>query len=100
MNIVLVCNLGVSTSLLVESMKKYLPEGSKVEAIPVGDIEDRINEFDIVMIGPQVAFREKRIREIAEKNGKAAGLIDPRNYGRNNGDLIVKHAQEILGTGK
>ncbi len=97
MKILLVCNLGVSTSLLVASMMKYLPLDSIVEAVPVSEIEDKINAFDIVMVGPQVAFREKSIREIAEKNGKAVGLINPIHYGRNSGDLIVEQVKKILG---
>lgn len=63
--ITIVCNLGMSTSMLVDKMAAYA-EGKGVEvdidARAFQRIDDRIKRTDILLIGPQVRHLAKKFQ--------------------------------------
>ncbi len=61
-NILLVCNAGMSTSLLIEKIEKAGVSQSieaAVEARPVEDIKEYVSDKDVILLGPQVRFKRE-----------------------------------------
>lgn len=64
--ITIICNLGMSTSMLVDKMAAYAKGKSietDIEARAFQRIEDRIGRTDILLIGPQVRHLAKKFEE-------------------------------------
>lgn len=96
MRILLICAVGMSTSLLINNMKKFAQEEDYMEACAASELSRVIDNFDIVLVGPQVRYKMKSIEEIANTNGKKAALMDMKAYGEMNGAVIYKQAQELF----
>ena len=65
LTISLICNLGMSTSMLVNKMSEYAKEKgieTDIDALPFGKISDRIDRTDILLIGPQVRHLLKKMQ--------------------------------------
>mgnify|MGYP000292646127 FL=1 len=62
--ILLACAAGMSTSLLVTKMQE-VSKKDKIFAIPVSKVDQKVNEesIDVILIGPQIRYMEKRIKE-------------------------------------
>lgn len=99
MRILLVCTLGVSTSLLVRNMQKVSPEDF-IEAQSVGDLEFNIDNFDVVLAGPQISFKYKKVEEFCKSKNKPCGLIPPTVYGRFDGEAAMKQVRELMEANK
>ena len=87
MRIHLVCSAGMSTSLLVNNMKKSAPG-------PFAALEEIVDDYDVILVGPQVRFKLDDIKEICRKHGKRCALIDMRVYGRMDGKAAVELAEK------
>lgn len=96
MKILLVCAAGMSTSLVVEKMLEYAPEGTIIESTLASEFQSRVKDFDVFLIGPQLRYRKDEFIEIAKKNGKKIGFIDPVMYGRLMGKEIYQQARDLL----
>lgn len=62
-NIVLFCAAGMSTSLLVTKMQdaaKAKGEEAEIAAYSIAEMDSVIDKADVVLIGPQIRFQEKR----------------------------------------
>lgn len=97
-NILLVCNAGMSTSLLVEKIKKYGETQSievVVEARPVDDVKSYLAEKDVILLGPQVRFKEKQIKELVD-NQIPVSVIDMSAYGTMNGEKVLNQAISLM----
>ena len=84
MNILLVCSAGMSTSLLVKKMQVESDKRGldiKIQAKPIDELENFIDSFDVVLIGPQMKYKEGYVKEIVEKKGKKCIVISPVLYG-------------------
>lgn len=89
--ILLVCNLGMSTSMLVQRMEKAAVEKEievEITAVPLTTAEKQIDEWDIVMLGPQVRHNMKQLTSIGSKTPIA--VIEMRDYGLMNGPAALK----------
>lgn len=97
MRVLLVCSGGFTTSILVENMRRVMDEKEDyVEARPVSDVKDLIDKFDVVLLGPQVRFKLKEVRQLAEAHGKKAGLLDPRFLSTLDGKGVFELAKKIM----
>ncbi|HYF94885.1 MAG TPA: PTS sugar transporter subunit IIB [Symbiobacteriaceae bacterium] len=97
--ILLCCSAGMSTSLLVEKMKKAALERQlevTIEAIPVVEFETRITEADVVLIGPQVKYRWAQFKQVADAKGKPIEVIDMMAYGMVNGPKVLDQALALM----
>ena len=66
MKILLVCAGGMSTSILMKKMETYWQEHGEelqIEAVGLGAYQDVFQNYDIVMVGPQVSYRLDEIKE-------------------------------------
>lgn len=95
--ILLACNAGMSTSLLVSRMEKAAKEKGLeviITAVGVLEAEKILNEWDIVLLGPQVRHQIKSLKEKA--NGIPVEIIDMRDYGLMNGEKVLESALRII----
>lgn len=84
MKILLVCSAGMSTSLLVERMKKTAVEKgitTSIFADSIDNLEKWINEYDVILLGPQIRYKEKYVAELSEQYGKKYSVIPATVYG-------------------
>ena len=95
--ILLVCNLGMSTSMLVQRMEKAAVEKEievEITAVPLTTAEKQIDEWDIVMLGPQVRHNLKQLTALGSKT--PIEVIDMRDYGLMNGANVLAKAIELI----
>lgn len=96
MKILLICSAGMSTSLLVNNMKKFAADGDVVDALPFGELSAKIDEYDVILLGPQIRFKLDEVRQIAAEHGKPADVIDMRVYGMMDGKAAMAQARALL----
>ena len=95
--IVLLCNGGLSTGILVKKMKAAAEAFSyecEILAAPVSDAEEEGVDADIILLGPQVRFQ----MEVVKKQVSCPVIsIEPMAYGTMNGEKALKQARKELG---
>lgn len=94
--IILVCASGMSTSLLMNKMRKAAKERDLdilVEAYPVAEVEQFAEEADVILLGPQIRHKIEDVR--SEVNCPVAS-IDLQVYGRMDGQRVIQQVMEIL----
>lgn len=98
MNILLVCAAGMSTSLVVNKMKKARTEEEEdwvIEAQPVDSLEEVIDDYDLVLLGPQIKYKANEIKKIGKEHNIPVGVVGPKDYGLGNGRNILDQAIEL-----
>lgn len=101
MKIYLFCAAGMSTSLLVSKMQKAAAEKGidvYIEAFPESKAASLGKEADIVLLGPQVKFREKSVAQALPD--KIVKVIDMRDYGLVNGEKVLMDALAAIDASK
>lgn len=99
MRILLCCAGGFSTNMLMQNMKKVVKESSKLNeedfkftAIPADGLEDEINNWDIVLVGPQISHKVDFIESITKPRNIPYVVIDKDVYGSMDGATVMKLA--------
>lgn len=96
--ILLVCSAGMSTSMLVKKMQDTANKEGKqyeVEALAVSEAETKVDEVDVILLGPQVRFQKAQVEKVA--NGKVpVDVIDMQQYGMMDGEGVLKHAESLM----
>ena len=96
--ILLVCSAGMSTSLLVNKMKSAAQDMNvevEIEALPVSECSTKINEVDIVLLGPQVRFQKGTVEKLV-KGRIPVEVMDMRLYGMMDGKAILEDALQKI----
>lgn len=99
MNILLICSAGLSTSLLVSRMKEYarsIGEMPIIVAQSVDDLDALIDDYDIVMLGPQIRHKYDGIIKKFSCLGKPIVMIEAMDYGLCKGKEVYETAKECL----
>ena len=97
--IMLACSAGRSTSLLVEKMRKSARERGldvEIEALPVAEAERRLDEYDVVMLGPQIRYKLEDMRKAADGH-TPVDVIKMTDYGMMNGKNVLDAALAVIG---
>ncbi|MDY0394175.1 PTS sugar transporter subunit IIB [Virgibacillus halophilus] len=100
MKIILVCSAGMSTSLLVKKMRQSAEERgitADIDAVGEAQLKNHLDGLDVILIGPQVRYLEKKIKAQAEPKGIKVAVIDQMAYGMIKGDKVLDQAVELLG---
>ncbi|MGL5152611.1 MAG: PTS sugar transporter subunit IIB [Clostridium sp.] len=99
LHVLLCCNLGASTGVMVNKMREIALASQKlsgkdirIEAHPAGEILEYIDDFDVVLIGPQIKHRFDDLKKICDEKKKPIEVIDTKDYGTVNGGNILKQA--------
>jgi cellobiose PTS system EIIB component len=98
MNIILVCSAGMSTSLLVTKMQKASEEiggNDEIFACAVDQLDQYIDKYDVILIGPQMKYKAKSIGELATAKGKSFAVIDSTSYGLVDGKKVLAQAYSM-----
>ena len=75
--------------------KKYKMGEVEIEALPVSECSTKINEVDIVLLGPQVRFQKPVVEKLA--GGRIpVEVIDMRLYGIMDGKSILTNTLEKI----
>ena len=92
-NILLVCNAGMSTSMLVKKMQSSAEERS-IEAKSLTEAKKNLQEADVILIGPQIRYELENVKSLAGDIPVAA--IDMRDYGMMNGPKVLDQALALV----
>lgn len=96
--ILLCCNQGMSTSLLVQKIQKEIASRGldvEIEARPWGLAKDKVNDFDVVLLGPQISYALKEAQKISD--GTPVQVIPMADYGRMNAKAVLDSALKAMG---
>ena len=94
MKILLACSAGMSTSLLVTNMKKVADPADVIEAHPVRTVPDIIDNWVVLLLGPQVRYLEKEYKPLCTHKGKGFGIIPLQPEGCMNGKACMELARK------
>lgn len=94
-NIVLVCNGGMSTSILANRIKELGGDEVEVNAYGEQEYSQHLKDADVVLIGPQIRYLIDDIRKQVGDSIPVAS-IDPRVYGSMNAEKVLKMVDELL----
>lgn len=99
--IMLVCNAGMSTSMLVTKMEKAAASQgveAKIFAVPVSEVDQEFasQTIDVLLIGPQVRFMLDEYKAKFEPTTKVSD-INMMDYGTMNGEKVFAAAMALLG---
>ena len=101
-HIILACAGGMSTSLLMNKMKdSAAAKGIELDIQAIGVNVDRIKSIepkDIVLLGPQVRYEEKKLK--AQFPDLPIHVMDMRDYGMMNGENILAAAIKLIEASK
>lgn len=95
MVITLICNLGMSTSALVDKMLAYTKEKgieADIEARAFQRVEDRIHRTDILLVGPQIRYLTKKFQDQYGKEIPVIQTMDMSDYALLRADKIFERA--------
>jgi len=99
LNIVLLCQFGASTGMLVDKIAEAAKNKdieAVVNAYPVAEIANLIDGADIVLLGPQVRFKLNTLIKEYGSKGVPIITIEPTDYGMLNGENILNAALSHL----
>ncbi|REB05502.1 PTS sugar transporter subunit IIB [Sporosarcina sp. BI001-red] len=100
MKIILVCSAGMSTSMLVKKMKDSAEArnlDAEISAVAESQLKNNLENLDVVLIGPQVRYLEKKIKQQLEPQGIKVDIINQLAYGMMKGDQVLDQAIELIG---
>ncbi len=92
--ILLVCAAGMSTSMLVKKMMEAAKEKDievEISALPVSECSKKVDEVDIVLLGPQVRYQKGQVDALV-KGRIPVEVIDMLMYGTMNGKAVLENA--------
>lgn len=96
--ILLVCNAGMSTSMLVKKMQDAAKEKNlevEIEAKPLTEAKKDLTNIDIILLGPQIRYELNNVKAMAPNLPVEA--INMQDYGMMNGKKVLEHALKIMG---
>lgn len=98
-NIMLMCNAGMSTSVLVRKMERVAEEREleiTIWAISETDFEKNWRQADVILLGPQVSYMKDKVMDVVGGSIPVT-VIDVVDYGRMNGEKVLDVALNLLG---
>ncbi|MBY6278077.1 PTS sugar transporter subunit IIB [Symbiobacterium thermophilum] len=99
MKILLICAGGMSTSILMKKLQKYADDNGlgleKIVARGMNDFEEVYQEFDVILLGPQISYRKEEIQK--RVGGKPLAVIAPQDYALGNAEKIFAQINALLG---
>jgi len=98
MKVLLVCAGGMSTSILMKKLQKYADEKGlgleKIVARGISDYEEVYKDFDVILVGPQVSYKQADIQK--RVGDKPVAVIAPQDYALGNAEKIFAKISELL----
>lgn len=102
MKILLVCALGASTGVMVNKMKRAADSDPSIDksnleinAISADVFKDNFEKYDVVLLGPQIRFKEKEFRKLCDEKQIPLAMIPISDYGMMKGQNVLKQAMDL-----
>jgi PTS system cellobiose-specific IIB component len=95
----LFCAAGMSTSLLVSKMKQAAQVKNievDIEAFPESQMDKRLENVDVALLGPQVGYTIGKAKKICEPKGIPVDVIPMVDYGMMNGLKVLEFALKLI----
>ncbi len=99
MNILLVCNVGMTTSMIASKLEEEAQARNldiTAEAVPSDNLKEVIADYDVVLLGPQVSYKQEEMAEVADEYGIPLAVINSEVYGMMNQKKILDQALAML----
>lgn len=96
--IALVCENGASTGMVVRKMQAAAEKKgieAEIKAYPFTQLENFIDEKDVILFGPQLAYKLTQAKKTFEKYADKMETISPVDFGMMNGEKILSDAIKI-----
>lgn len=79
-DILIICETGISASLLVSKILEAVKEKKlsyEIDYAPLKRVEEKLNykEYEVLLLTPQVAHSEEKVKEIIRKENCTAQII-------------------------
>lgn len=97
--ILLLCAAGMSTSLLVTKMRKSALDMGvdvEIEACSVETFQEKLEKYDVFLLGPQVRFKKDELNKLASAVNKKVEVINMVDYGTMNGKKVLEFALSLF----
>jgi PTS system cellobiose-specific IIB component len=98
-NVMFVCSAGMSTSLLVEKVRKEaVANGVEMNMYALGEAEAKkdLRQAEVLLLGPQVRYLESAFKKELEGSNVKLGVVDMRTYGLMDGKKVFQQITELL----
>jgi PTS system cellobiose-specific IIB component len=98
--ILLVCGGGASSGFLAANIRKYAKKQGadmQIEARSESELSNYINDIDVLLVGPHLAYMEDEIKSMTDPKGIPMALIDEDDYGMMNGAAVYDQIVTMLG---
>ncbi len=96
--ILLACSAGMSTSILQKNMEDYAKTQNiecVIEAHPLHESKQITEQWDIILLGPQVKYEEATFKTIVN-NSKPVIVVPPQIYAMGKGQDTMELAIKAL----
>lgn len=103
MKILLACNLGMSTSLLVEKIKEEAKKqniDAEVDAVPFDKVVLSADNTDILLLGPQVRYLVSKFKDQFGDKIPVIEAMNMSDYALLKADHILKDAMDLYNKNK
>ena len=97
--ILLACGMGASSGFLANAVRKTAKKkGLEVEckAVSDTDIMTYAKDYDIIMLGPHIAYKLEEVRSTAGALGKKVAVISKDAYAMLDGASVLESALKEL----
>lgn len=95
MRVLLVCNAGMSSSILIEKTKEAANKRGfdlTITSTSIKAVRDEVGNWDVCLLGPQVAYALDRVKGVLDIPTMA---IEARTYAMADGEKTLDFAVKI-----
>lgn len=107
MKILFICCAGMSSSLVVRKLQNHIEDLKKsekiktdiiVDAIPLDKFRNNLNDYDLILLAPQIAYKLKEFKKIILlKDFKVPiSVVHGRDYGLIKVEKILEDALSLI----
>lgn len=93
-NVMLICNGGMSTSIMANRINELLQGKYEVAAYGEQDYVDHLEGVDCVLIGPQIRYLLPDIQKMVGESIPVES-IEPRTYGTMNAAKVIEQIDRM-----
>mgnify|MGYP001165807140 FL=1 len=91
-HLTLICMAGISTSLLVNKMKRLIRNENLEIAVTAMSERAFQGQTDVLLLGPQLGHRFESLKEQYESKGIRIDRIDPERFGAMDAKAVLEQA--------
>lgn len=99
-HIVLLCNMGLSTSALMKKMQDYADDigfDVTINAYPANEATKVGQTADCILLGPQISYQLEAVKK--QLPDKPVAAIDMQAYGMMDGKKVIEQSKKIMAIG-